>query len=137
MAREELWHIYSAKSQLFLSDNNRIWTTGAIIIPLAFGAVAALWTIKDVTSAQRVGSGLAGFGLLLFWNFFADRQRILQKRSEAWLKAIDSIHGGPFDDSADGRTSWWSSIRGMRWLFAILFALYALSNFLILVFTGS
>jgi hypothetical protein len=135
LTRDGLWNIYSTKSQLFLSDNNRIWTTGAIIIPLAFGTVAALAAMKDVTSAQRLFAGLVGLALLLLWNLFADRHRTLQERSEAWLRAIESVNGGPFEDSGEGRPHWWNSIRTHRWLMAGLFALYPFVNLWVLVST--
>ncbi len=41
--------LYSSYLQRMLSDNERIWRTGAIFVPLSLSALAALVTIKDLT----------------------------------------------------------------------------------------
>jgi hypothetical protein len=125
--REDLRNIYAVKSQIFLSDNNRIWTTGAIIVPLAFGVVAALEANKDATSLQRFMAGLAGWMLLALWNLFADRHRAWQDDSKSWLRSIEKVYGCERPGSAHGSNHrWWHSVRTYRWLVAVLFALYPL-----------
>lgn len=125
--------MYAVKSQIFLSDINRIWTTAAIFVPLAFGAVAALEVSKDVTSTQRLVAGGFGFMLLLLWNLFADRQRALQDNSLSWLRSIEKVYGCA-RDTADGvHRPWWQSIRTHRWLLASPFAVYFVFNLVTLL----
>lgn len=128
LSREDLRTIYSVKSQTFLSDNNRIWTTAAIVIPLAFGAAAALEANKDATSWQRLVAGLVGLVLLVLWNLFADRHRALQDRSQSWLRSIETAYGCPPELVGELRGSGRKSIRTYRWLLALLFASYPLFN---------
>lgn len=65
------------------------------MIPLAFGAAAALEANKDATSWQRLVAGLVGLVLLVLWNLFADRHRALQDRSQSWLRSIETAYGCP------------------------------------------
>lgn len=125
--REDLRTIYTVKSQAFLSDNNRIWTMAAIVIPLSFGAAAALEADKDAASWQRLVTGIVGLGLLLLWNLFADRHRTLQDRSQSWMRSIETAYDCP-RELVDGPPSRGWTVRTHRWLLAALFASYPIFN---------
>lgn len=136
LGREDLRNIYTVKSQIFLSDNNRIWTTAAIVIPLAFGAAAALEANKDATSGQRLVAGIVGFFLLALWNVFADRHKVLQDRSQSWLSSIEKLYGCPRESLGGTASGGWKSIRVYRWLLVVLFASYPIFN-LVVVLRGA
>lgn len=106
------------------------------MIPLAFGAAAALEANKDATSSQRLMAGFVGLALLVLWNVLADRHRALQDRSQSWLSSIEKIYGCPRESVGGISSGGWKSIRVYRWLLAALFASYPIFN-LVMVLRGA
>ncbi len=77
-----------------LSDNSRIWQTGAIFVPIALAAFGALTTIKaPVAWWQVLVLGVPSTLLMWLWLVIAENHRAFQKKSEAWLFAIEEARG--------------------------------------------
>lgn len=92
LAKEDLWQIYSVRAQTFLSDNNRIWTMAGFILPVAFGLVSLVQS-GDFGIGQKVLAGASSTALLVLWNLFSDHHRAFQQKADAWMRAIEEIHG--------------------------------------------
>ena len=90
-----LMELYKTLSSRFLADNNRIWSSGQIFIPVAFGAFAAFVSIKEPKWSHVLVLGLASTGLLALWALIADRHRAFQDQAAAWLTAIEEWVGLP------------------------------------------
>lgn len=66
LKHEDLWTIYSVRSQLLLSDNNRIWTMGALLVPTAFAAIGFAIIEPNATLSFYAWLGIPSVILLLF-----------------------------------------------------------------------
>ena len=88
---EWLRALYASYTTRFISDNNRIWVTGSIMIPLALSGFALLPTIEKPTIKLLLPIALASSVVLLAWNLIADNHRAFQEKSFAWLTAIEEI----------------------------------------------
>ena len=76
-----------------LSDNERIWRTGALFIPISLAAFAALTAIKCLQVWQILVLGGPSIALMLAWVIVAENHRAFQQRSEAWVIAIQNAMG--------------------------------------------
>ncbi len=85
--------LYTAHSERFVSDNNRIWSTASTMIPLSLGAFVVLANIKEPTFAQVMTCSLSGWLLITFWLVTAENHRAFQEASLKWLDAIESAWG--------------------------------------------
>lgn len=85
--------LYTAFLNRMLSDNERIWRTGAILVPLALSAFAALVAMKDLDAWEVAVLGSASSVLLWWWLIIAENHRAFQQKSEAWLVAIQETVG--------------------------------------------
>jgi hypothetical protein len=90
------WLLYLHKhhTDRMLSDNGRIWQTSAIFVPVALAAFAALTAIKSPLSWWHVAIlGLPSTSIVWLWLVIAENHRGFQKKSEAWLFAIEESRG--------------------------------------------
>jgi hypothetical protein len=85
--------LYQEYSKLFISSNNRIWTTAATMIPLSLGSFALLASIPRPTLGQIIAFSLGSWLLMTFWLVVAENHRAHQNGSEAWLRAIEKRWG--------------------------------------------
>jgi len=85
--------LYAEYNARFLSDNNRIWTTGATMIPLSLGSFALLASIKEPTLAQVIALPLIGVCLMAFWEMIADGHRVFQDSSRKNCTTIEERLG--------------------------------------------
>jgi hypothetical protein len=90
---EWLGRIYDSRVQRFVHDNDRIWSTGALLVPLSLAPFLALPGAKRLTDAEFVFLGLASTVLMLLWLLIAERHRQLQDRSLQWVDAIEEDLG--------------------------------------------
>jgi hypothetical protein len=121
-----LMTLYKARSERMLSDNERIWKTGNIFVPISLSAFAALLAIKDVKSSQVLTIGLASFALIWFWIIIAENHRAFQQKSDEWLVTIQKKIGINYTGSGKvkgnllNRMSTSSgAVQGTRWALAI------------------
>lgn len=85
--------LYTAFANRMLSDNERIWRTGAILVPLSLSAFAALVAMNPLSPWKVAVLGAASSALLWFWLVIAENHRAFQQKSEAWLLAIQETVG--------------------------------------------
>ena len=120
---EWLRALYAAYTERFLSDNNRIWSTGAIMIPLSLAPFAILPAITKLQDIHFWVLSLASITVYLAWLVIADGHRQFQDKSVAWIAAIEQSIG--IDAGSPKVGTYWLTtvvtIRRMR--IAILFEL--------------
>ncbi len=86
---------YQRRLQQFLSDNNRIWTTGSLFIPLSLAGLTAVPNMMEKSPILVILLSVASSTLALFWQFIADRHRSWQDEHQVWMDAIDKSVGLP------------------------------------------
>lgn len=88
--RKEKWLtlLYKTYFDRMLSDNQRIWTTAAIFIPVALAGFGAYASLSPVTLDKALLLALASCFLICFWLIIAEHHRTLRNKSEAWTVAI-------------------------------------------------
>ncbi len=125
--------LYKAHVDRMLSDNERIWRTGAIFVPLSFAGFGAFAAHPTVASAAIIGG--ASSALMLIWNVIAENHRSFQQTHEVWIRAIEDTIGippGPEKKKAEGRlprlVTKGRAIQRMRWwlFYGVTFAWLAL-----------
>ena len=80
--------LYTSYLTRMLSDNGRIWSIGAIFIPLSLSAFAAYPAISAPTPFKLWVLASASSALIWCWLFIAENHRAFQEKSRAWLVAI-------------------------------------------------
>ena len=84
--------LYSSYLQRFLSDNNRIWTTGQLMVPLAFAPFAAVPSLTyPFDLLKLLLFSFPSMGLIWLWIIIADNHRAFQEKSEEWLNRIEEV----------------------------------------------
>lgn len=71
-----------------LADNERIWKTGALFVPISLAAFAAFAAIKCPQVWHILVLGIPSIGLMFAWIVIAENHRSFQQKSEAWLVAL-------------------------------------------------
>jgi hypothetical protein len=90
---EWLRTLYSTYAERMRSDNERIWGTGSILLPLAAAGFAAFVAIDKPQLWHAIVLGIASSALAWCWLFIAENHRSFQQKSEAWLVAIQEVLG--------------------------------------------
>jgi hypothetical protein len=80
-------------TQLYLSDNNRIWSTAAIMVPLSLGAFVVLASMDKPTIVQVIVLALASWLLMAVWFIIADNHRAFQEVSLERTRQIEELWG--------------------------------------------
>ncbi len=88
---EWLRALYDRYTQQFLSNANVVWTTGGIMIPVAFACFAAFFSTSQPTLVHLSVFGITSSLLMVVWNLVAERHRMFREECELWLKAIESV----------------------------------------------
>lgn len=84
-----LKELYKAHTDRFTKENDRIWETGKILLPLSLGAFAAYGAVPEPKGSQTIALALASFGLLFIWHLIAACHRHFQDIHHSWLTAIE------------------------------------------------
>ncbi|MDX1700213.1 MAG: hypothetical protein R3250_06310 [Melioribacteraceae bacterium] len=90
---EWLRTLYDSFLNRMLSDNERIWKTGVLFIPLSLSAFGALIAIDNIIWWKVAVLGFASSTIIRVWNIIAENHRTFQQNSEAWLIAIQETIG--------------------------------------------
>lgn len=115
--------LYQSYGKRFLSDNNRIWSTGSIFIPLSLAGFAAVVSLKHPHWPQIAILMFVSIMLMFTWIVIAENHRAFQQKSEAWLVAIEramklkaerqlKVKGNFLNNLLTGK----GAIQKMRWL---------------------
>ena len=123
---EWLRSLYSSYSSRMRSDNQRIWSTGAILIPLSVAGFAAFVALDSPQVWQAIVLGSASSALAWCWLFIAENHRAFQQCSEAWLVAIETTIGINGLSSPKVKDNWanrlltfGAAIQWMRWMLVL------------------
>ena len=113
--------LYKSYHQQFLSDNNRIWTTGQWMISISLAALAVLPTLANPLSSFNILLlAIPSVSLIWVWLVIAENHRGFQEKSQEWLSEIERILGvkKPGGPKARGRLIAPGAVRRMRWCLA-------------------
>lgn len=86
--------LYLRYAEKFARDNERIWTTAAIFIPLSLSGLAFL---KDASFIRIVLLAIGSIKLMEFWVNIAENHRAFQNKSQAILKAVEERYALNFN----------------------------------------
>ena len=118
--------LHETYTQRFLSDNNRIWMTGGIMIPVSLAGFAIPVQSGSLSLLPLAVLGFASVGIMLSWLIIAENHRAFQNKSLAWVVAIEESLGltDPFgakiiDDSLFSGFVGNGAVRLMRWFLLI------------------
>lgn len=89
--REFVRTMYQAKVQQFLSDNARIWTTGAFLIPLSLTPFAGVIE-RSLSFWELLILAGGSFLLISSWIAIAEAHRNFQNASQNWMDEIERLH---------------------------------------------
>tara|TARA_R110002167_G_scaffold59477_4_gene168462 strand:+ start:354 stop:821 length:468 start_codon:yes stop_codon:yes gene_type:complete len=116
---------YSSYVDRFISDNNRIWSTGRIFIPTSLAAFAVPVRAHDISTPALAVLAGASILLMFIWATIAEQHRGFQEKSLAWINAIQEKKG--IHDSTtklmQQKLPGWISVRALRWWLCFLVAL--------------
>jgi hypothetical protein len=89
--RKWMLDLHRDYTQRFVSDNNRIWTTGSIFVGIALAGFGFVVRATPINPLVLAVVGFVSFLLLYVWNLIADRHREFQDRSFVWIQAIERM----------------------------------------------
>lgn len=115
--------LYTSYLNRFLSDNNRIWTTGQWMITLSVAPFAAIPNLAKPSTLNFVFLAIPSITLIWVWLIIAENHRAFQEKSIDWMRAIESAldierPGGdkvPRKSAHIGR----NLVQKMRWVLAV------------------
>ena len=85
---EGIRQAYAKYTQMYLSDNGRIWATAATMIPLSLGAFVVLVSIEEPSVFQVGILAMASWLLMALWYVIAENHRAFQ---DVWLQQTIKI----------------------------------------------
>lgn len=88
---ETLWRLHSSYVQRYLADNERIWSTASLLVPLALAAFPLLVTLDEPSWRQSVVFGAASISVMYLWLAIANAHKAYQNRSYHVIRAIESL----------------------------------------------
>ncbi len=92
---KSLISVYDRYSAMFLSDNARIWTTAATMIPLSLGAFVVLASLRSPALIQIIMLSAAAWVLMTVWLIIAENHRAFQEGSQRVLQDIEGVWDFP------------------------------------------
>jgi hypothetical protein len=105
-----------------LADNERIWRTGALAIPLSLAAFAAVPSIHCLAPWHVIALSVPSVTLMLVWLAISENHRAFQTHSQIWLVAIERAMGlrAPVatkvaSDGPESRLVRRGSVQRLRW----------------------
>jgi hypothetical protein len=115
--------LYTQYSAKFINDNNKIWATGTIFIPLS---LAGLLYLKDMTLYNTCLLGIGSFALMLLWVLVEESHRAFQNKSQAVTEAIERHIGLDFKRFSGPKLNYpqwldwyFCKVRSLRWLMLV------------------
>lgn len=91
--RDDVWlrFLYDNYHKRFLSDNERIWDNGKLMIPFSLAAFGIYANIACPSWLQLTVLGIASSALSIIWLINAENHRAFQNKSIAWVMAIERL----------------------------------------------
>jgi hypothetical protein len=81
---------YTTYFERFLNDNNKIWSTGNIFIPLS---LAGLISLNSLALPYTCLLALGSMALMRFWVLVAENHRAFQTNAQTIMEAIEGYMG--------------------------------------------
>ncbi len=91
--RSFLLSLYSEYNSRFLSDNNRIWDTGKILLPFSLAGIAAIANATDPSFLTKFIIALASIAIIICWLISAENHRAFQNKSMTAMIIIENALG--------------------------------------------
>ena len=86
--------LYGSYLQRFLSDNNRVWTAGQLMIPLSLAPFTLLLNLPRPFGVENLMIlAFPSIALILAWAVIAENHKAFQENSREWLEAIEQLLG--------------------------------------------
>lgn len=82
--------LYTTYFERFLNDNNKIWSTGNIFIPLS---LAGLLSLNSLALPYTCLLALGSMALMRFWVLVAENHRAFQTHAQTIMEAIEGYMG--------------------------------------------
>lgn len=89
MFQTRLMDLHSHHAERFLADNERIWQTGAILIPSAGAGLFAVGSLHNDLPAGLLLLAVASIAIIYLWHCLAEQHRMFQTTHSVWLQAIE------------------------------------------------
>ncbi|UOR06880.1 hypothetical protein MUN82_07205 [Hymenobacter aerilatus] len=78
--------LYDSYTNRFINDNNKIWSTGNIFIPLS---LAGLFKLHEMNQTETWLVGIGSVILMLFWVLVAESHRAFQNKAREVANQIE------------------------------------------------
>lgn len=83
--------IYKSRSDRLISENDKIWTTGRIFIPISVGVFGVYATIDTPKLSQVSILATISISLLLIWQAISFVHKKFQTTHSDWLERIEKV----------------------------------------------
>lgn len=84
-----LLELYKTQHERYLSENDKIWTTGRVFIPISLSGLGLFGSIQNPALWQTLVIAFGSVSLLLFWHYIASRHREFQNYHDLWLEIFE------------------------------------------------
>jgi hypothetical protein len=125
--------LHQRYSAMFLSDNTRIWTTAATMIPLSLGSFVVLASIRNPSLPQIMIFSAAAWILMSVWLVIAENHRAFQEGSQRVLRDIEDIWDFPARPGK-GNGTWLTSRGRVRQMRFVLWWTVTIGALLVILF---
>jgi hypothetical protein len=88
---EWLLRLHESYTERFLADNERIWSTASLFIPLSLATFPAYFALDERTLQLAGTFGAVSVALVTFWYLIAEKHKTFQNRSYDVVRAIETI----------------------------------------------
>lgn len=92
---EWLLRLHESYTGRFLADNERIWSTASLFIPLSLATFPAYFALDERTWQLAAAFGAVSVALVTFWYLIAEKHKTFQNRSYDVVRAIETKIIGP------------------------------------------
>ncbi len=82
---------YKSRTDRFIAENNKIWTTGRIFIPISIAIFGVYATLEGPTLKQLGILASISIILLVIWEMISITHKRFQTAHEQWLTRIDKV----------------------------------------------
>ena len=93
MAASDDWllRLHESYAERFLADNERIWSTASLFIPLSLATFPAYFALDERTWQLASTFGAVSVALVTFWYLIAEKHKTFQNRSYDVVRAIETV----------------------------------------------
>ena len=91
--KDDKWllELYRVHVDRFKIENDRIWQTGTIFVPLSFAAFGAYAQLESPNAFTVAALGIGSTALLWVWDLIANNHRHFQESHRTWMDAIEDV----------------------------------------------